>query len=196
MLRLKVLNLDAEARQCVICMDEMSLKANLYYDCSKSFSSISTRNRHIRDIHNDSLTSNSRITCPICSISHRSFTIFNDHLLKTHDIQCKSEEISFDTVADFEAWKEKMEKETKSFYALVKTAESTLGKTKYYACHRSNNNKFSGSIKINGVCPSRIKVEIHSATGKVSTTFTKTHAGHKEELKCQPLSINRKKLYH
>ncbi|EFA12788.1 hypothetical protein TcasGA2_TC010624 [Tribolium castaneum] len=32
MLRLKVLNLDAEARQCVICMDEMSLKANLYYD--------------------------------------------------------------------------------------------------------------------------------------------------------------------
>ncbi|EFA08432.1 hypothetical protein TcasGA2_TC006079 [Tribolium castaneum] len=48
--------------------------------------------------------------------------------------------------------------------------------------------KISGSIKLQGACPYRIRAEMCNATGEVLVTFTATHEGHKDELSCQPLS--------
>ena len=81
--------------------------------------------------------------------------------------------------------------------------KSTLGKVYYYERHRSNLDKFeskcklrtpklSGSIKINGACPSRIRKQTYIGSSRVSVTFTSTHYGHQLELKCQPLSATEK----
>lgn len=137
----------------------------------------------------------------MCSFS--SFELLRKHLTSVHDIQFAVNYLEFDSEPHFCEWKEKTEKETKSFYLLNSTAESTPGKVFYYECHRSNLGKFeskctirapkiSGSIKISGVCPSRIKAEVNHDTSIVSVVYVSTHVGHKSELRCQPLPKNEK----
>jgi hypothetical protein len=75
----------------------------------------------------------------------------------------------------------------------------------YYECHRSNNQnctsscsqrapKLSGSIKLVGVCSSRMKVEFSAHSSEVHVEYIKTHVGHTLDLKCQPLISTEKQI--
>ncbi|GFX44398.1 uncharacterized protein TNCV_1394191 [Trichonephila clavipes] len=89
----------------------------------------------------------------------------------------------------FKLWKESIEKQTSSLY--VKNTGSKSGKTGgkiiYFYCHRNGfynargdmkrNMKIAGSNKINGNCPSKMKV-YEDIESKVTVKFTKTHVGH------------------
>ncbi|XP_063913770.1 uncharacterized protein LOC135130334 isoform X2 [Zophobas morio] len=177
--------------------------------CKKKFESISSRNKHLRTIHNDNSQNSSRtsnIICPSCTVkTHFStFHQYSVHLSNIHDVSIKLENLEFENESSFAEWKEHTEKKLKSFYMLNATCgKSTLGKVYYYECHRSNLDKFeskcklrtpklSGSIKINGACPSRIRKQTYIGSSRVSVTFTSTHYGHQLELKCQPLSATEK----
>ncbi|XP_072401011.1 uncharacterized protein [Diabrotica undecimpunctata] len=73
-------------------------------------------------------------------------------------------------------------------------------KTLYYECNRSNikgykpnSEKSGGSIKIKGVCPSRLICKLRDQ-GQVSVSYWKTHAGHKEELRTMHLAKAEEKM--
>jgi hypothetical protein len=71
-------------------------------------------------------------------------------------------------------------------------------KSIYYNCNRSNSKgyksnctkramKTGGSIRICGICPSRICAKI-SVNGTINVKFIKTHVGHEDELRTKRLS--------
>ncbi|XP_050509449.1 uncharacterized protein LOC126886513 isoform X3 [Diabrotica virgifera virgifera] len=77
-------------------------------------------------------------------------------------------------------------------------------KIMYYDCNRSDlqgykpnykimTEKAGGSIKIKGVCPSRLICKLRDQ-GQVSVSYWKTHAGHKEELRTMHLSKAEEKM--
>jgi hypothetical protein len=162
-------------------------------------------------IHKDD-TQNSKklfhIIFPLCSNNQTPFASFEflmQHHTNVHSIKFERKQLEFSTQEAFKIWKQGIEKESKSFYYLnaTRSTESTLGKIYYYECHRSNLTNFkskcvvratkvSGSIKINGVCTSRIRTEVHSDGSKVCVEYVTTHVGHELELHCQPLSENEK----
>ncbi|GFT62434.1 uncharacterized protein TNCV_2899701 [Trichonephila clavipes] len=96
---------------------------------------------------------------------------------------------TFDAFKDFKLWKESIEKQASSLY--VKNTGSKSGKTGgkiiYFYCHRNGfynarddmkrNMKIAGSNKINGNCPSKMKV-YKDIESKGTVEFTKNHVGH------------------
>ncbi|GFT77231.1 uncharacterized protein TNCV_4239451 [Trichonephila clavipes] len=112
-----------------------------------------------------------------------------DHIDLVHNITTEKDTRTFDTFQDFKLWKESIEKQTSSLY--VKNTGSKSGKTggkiTYFYCHRNGfynargdmkrNMKIAGSNKINGNCPSKMKV-YEDIESKVTVEFTKTHVGH------------------
>ncbi|EFA11819.1 hypothetical protein TcasGA2_TC016421 [Tribolium castaneum] len=145
-------------------------------------------------------------TVDFCRIVDQLFDLFNtrNSLSKNMFKKPMTEgRLPFITLEAFNFWKEKTERETKSFYFLKTSTKSTSGKTLYFECHSSNffdfkstcklrAPKISGSIRVD-VCPSRIRAEICSATRTVTAKFTSTHVGHDAELRCQPLSETEQK---
>ncbi|GFR23769.1 uncharacterized protein TNCT_90001 [Trichonephila clavata] len=90
---------------------------------------------------------------------------------------------------NFKFWKETIEKQTTSLYVKNTGSKSdkTGGITTYSYCHhngyykargdKNRNMKMAGSNKINGNCPSKMKV-YEDIESKVTVEFTKTHVGH------------------
>ncbi|GFV89913.1 uncharacterized protein TNCV_461751 [Trichonephila clavipes] len=125
-------------------------------ECDKTFSTVSNLNRHAKLIHNKKRT--------------------------------------FDTFQDFKLWKESIEKQTSSLYVKNTASKSgkSGGKMTYFYCHRNGfynargdmkrNMKIAGSNKINGKCPSKMKV-YEDIESKVTVEFTKTHVGHGIDLR-------------
>lgn len=190
-----------------------SSNQNLCEHCNKTFKTTSSKNRHLREVHNDNSKNSGRsfkITCVLCyhsecvPASFSSFLLLMDHLSEKHNIKCDIENLNFNSKEEFDEWKRNTEKQTKSFYCLKTACESAFGKVLYFECQRSNlinfkskcqvrAPKINGSIKMNGVCPSRIRAEILQASGKIAVTYTSTHVGHTNELRYQPLHLTEKK---
>lgn len=90
-------------------------------------------------------------------------------------------------VLDFDIWKAAEEKQSDVYF--TKTAQKA--DKIYYECNRSGNYnpptsrqrylKMQGSRKINSRCPSMMRVHLKGNT--VQVFYTKTHVGHKIELK-------------
>ncbi|GFQ90441.1 uncharacterized protein TNCT_268221 [Trichonephila clavata] len=112
-----------------------------------------------------------------------------DHVDLVHNITIEKDTHNFNTLEDFKLWKETIEKQTTSLYVKNTGSKSdkTDGKITYFYCHRNGyyntrgdkkrNMKMSGSNKINGNCPSKMKV-YEDTESKVTVEFTKTHIGH------------------
>ncbi|GFT90771.1 uncharacterized protein TNCV_2777531 [Trichonephila clavipes] len=112
-----------------------------------------------------------------------------DHIDLVHNITIEKDTRTFDTFQDFKLWKESIEKQTSSLYVKNTASKSgkSGGKMTYFYCHRSGfynargdmkrNMKIAGSNKINGKCPSKMKV-YEDIESKVTVEFTKTHVGH------------------
>ncbi|KAF7280403.1 hypothetical protein GWI33_006095 [Rhynchophorus ferrugineus] len=106
----------------------------------------------------------------------------------------------FADVQEFEFWKEQQHFETG--YAITNVLKKKGCKEIYYACNRSDISgytpkykkmaeKTGGTIKIKGMCPSRMICVLHDA-GPVSVHYWKTHAGHETEARCLHLSVSDK----
>ncbi|GFY40048.1 uncharacterized protein TNIN_425921 [Trichonephila inaurata madagascariensis] len=162
-------------------------------ECDKIFSTISNLSRHAKLIHNKGSTIK-QVRCIICSAELISKKALEDHIDLVHNITIEKDTQTFDSFKDFKLWKETIEKQTSSLYVKNTGCKSgkTGGKITYFYCHRNGfynargdkkrNMKIAGSNKINGNCPSKMKV-YEDIESKVTVEFTKTHVGHGIDLR-------------
>ncbi|GFT48543.1 uncharacterized protein NPIL_84821 [Nephila pilipes] len=115
-----------------------------------------------------------------------------DHVESAHNIAIEKETKKFDTYEAFKIWKEDVEKQTTALYVKNTGSKScNMKKTTYFYCHRNGfynargdkkrTIKIGGSNKINGNCPSKMKV-CEDIENQVHVEFTKTHLGHGKDL--------------
>ncbi|KAF7282394.1 hypothetical protein GWI33_002708 [Rhynchophorus ferrugineus] len=173
--------------------------------CWKQFQCVKYLNNHLRRVHKITASNKiSRIICPLCEEKKefQTFRLLQSHLDCDHGIMVEFEVIEFLNIQDYETWKE--EHRIKTAYAVRNVKKRSDFKEIHYYCNRSNLHgytpnykirrpKSQGSIKINGTCPSRLASYLYD-NGMVTVKYWKTHAGHKEELRCQHLSAYEKKV--
>ncbi|GFS42799.1 uncharacterized protein NPIL_506281 [Nephila pilipes] len=167
---------------------------NTCFLCDKSFSTASNLRRHARLIHNveNKVSTCRQIKCNVCSEELVSMKALLDHVESAHNIAIEKETKKFDTYETFKIWKEDVEKQTTALY--VKNTGSKFNdmkKTTYFYCHRNGfynargdkkrTIKMAGSNKINGNCPSKMKV-CEDNENQVYEEFTKAHLGHGKDL--------------
>ncbi|XP_044761586.1 uncharacterized protein LOC123318880 [Coccinella septempunctata] len=187
-------------------MEDLGNQERVCSLCGAEFSTISSRNRHLRNIHevNSTTTSKSHIVCPLCKTNEMNcgtYKKLENHLALEHDVKVEFETHHFPSSENYEHWfeTEKLER----IYAVhgVKKYKDYILKS--YVCNRSNSKGFEsksckrmekagGSIKIYGVCPSRIETKI-LLTGETFSRYWKKHVGHEEEIRNQHLSKHEKK---
>ncbi|XP_050508679.1 uncharacterized protein LOC126885917 [Diabrotica virgifera virgifera] len=173
--------------------------------CSKIFKNVELRNRHIKRIHktdvppraNNKMNQN-RIICPLCDqeTNFESHEKLRKHLQDCHQLSIELITFEFSSKQEYETWKDMQKIETS--YACTRTIRGKEHKIMYYDCNRSDihgykpnykirTEKSGGSIRIKGVCPSRLACKLRDQ-GQVSVSYWKTHVGHKEELRTMHLS--------
>ncbi|KAF2896556.1 hypothetical protein ILUMI_09606 [Ignelater luminosus] len=166
--------------------------------CKKEFSSTSTRNRHLKNKHRVEVENNrnKHIICPLCSKENaevlNNYESLNKHLNEVHCVNIKQTNISFSNIEEFEIWRKQEQRDVN--YACERRIKRNNGiEEMYYKCNRSDSRGFKsncckrsaktgGSIKISGVCPSRIVAKVVE-NGAVTITFVETHIGHIDELR-------------
>ncbi|XP_030767273.1 uncharacterized protein LOC115891022 isoform X2 [Sitophilus oryzae] len=174
--------------------------------CDLEFSCVSARNRHMKNFHNQILNTNARkshIICPLCTeneIVCGSYKILEEHLEVNHGIKLEIETHNFATRESYEEWFE--EQKIKTNYVSARSKKINEYVEKSYNCNRSNSEghiskcskrteKAGGSIKIYGICPSRLNIKIWQ-TEETTVKFWKSHVGHEEEIRSQHLSEKEK----
>ncbi|GFQ68115.1 uncharacterized protein TNCT_18461 [Trichonephila clavata] len=132
---------------------------------------------------------NKQVRCNICSVELISKKALVDPIDLVHNITIEKDTHNFNTLEDFKLWKETIKKQTTSLYVMNTRSKSdkTGGKIVYFYCHcngyyntrgdKKRNMKIAGSNKINGNCPTKMKV-YEDIESKVTVEFTKTHVGH------------------
>ncbi|XP_072385188.1 uncharacterized protein [Diabrotica undecimpunctata] len=174
--------------------------------CSKIFKNVELRNRHIKRIHkiDMSIKKINHIICPLCEkeTNLKSHGNLRKHLKENHQVSIELINFEFSSLQEYETWKDMQKLETS--YAKQRAVRKKEYKIVYYHCNRSNLNgykpnykirteKSGGSIKIKGVCPSRLICKLRDQ-GQVSVRYWKTHVGHKEELRTMHLSKAEEKM--
>ena len=166
--------------------------------CSAKYEHKQTLIKHERKYHNiekPSLLVERK--CPICKFitrrpkRHNEENIYS-HFENVHGIFMKFERHSFDSVNEFNVWKQEIEKKT----SFVK--QKSNGNVSVYQCHRSGfyrkrgvnkrHIKIMGTSKINAFCPAMIKVKkLKNDTLHVS--YLSTHAVSYTHLRCNWFSF-------
>ncbi|XP_072402420.1 uncharacterized protein [Diabrotica undecimpunctata] len=174
--------------------------------CSKIFKNVELRNRHIKGIHNIdmSIKKINHIICPLCEqeTNFKSHENLRKHLKGNHQVSIELITFEFSSLQEYETWKDMQKFETS--YTMNRIVNRNEQKTLYYECNRSNikgykpnykirTEKSGGSIKIKGVCSSRLICKLRDQ-GQVSVSYWKTHAGHKEELRTMHLAKAEEKM--
>ncbi|XP_050301058.1 uncharacterized protein LOC126739419 isoform X2 [Anthonomus grandis grandis] len=176
-------------------------------DCGKSFSSTSTLYRHMRDIHNkkQSEKESQHIICPLC-LDKEKFTSYDSlirHFHSIHNIHIKESVLNFRNLAEFEIWRSAENREVD--YAVHRRKKCANGEEFiYYNCNRSDSKgyvstclqrylKSKGSIRMQGICPSRIIVKI-LVDGVIRVRFFETHIGHPDELRSKRLTKSEQEI--
>ncbi|XP_063913738.1 uncharacterized protein LOC135130302 [Zophobas morio] len=169
--------------------------------CGKRFASCKLKNRHIKRIHGMVAqdTRRSHVLCPLCKEGNglKTYENLRHHIEQIHEVPIEHVKFEFSSEQQYEGWKNAEKVEAK--YAKYRTTSCKSYKTVNYECNRSNTKgyesnyckrteKAGGTIKIPGVCPSKLIVKIHSG-GEITVDYWRTHVGHQEdELRCQHLS--------
>ncbi|XP_072386804.1 uncharacterized protein [Diabrotica undecimpunctata] len=174
--------------------------------CSKTFKDVRLRNRHIKRMHKIDVSKKriNHIVCPLCEqeTNCESHEKLRKHLKDYHQVNIELITFEFSSKQEYERWKDMQKIETS--YAMHRMLNRNEHKALYYECNRSNvdgykpnykirTEKSGGSIKIKGVCPSRLICKLRDQ-GQVSVSYWKTHAGHNEELKTMHLSKAQEKI--
>ncbi|KAF6199669.1 hypothetical protein GE061_005967 [Apolygus lucorum] len=116
-----------------------------------------------------------------------------EHYSDEHTIECVSKSLNFDSVQQFELWKDQMEKESRSHFVKPLSARVRKDGSQriLYSCSRNGYStslctvrrpKRNGTSKIQGYCPAALVV-IVSTAGSVSVDYRDTHVGHALDLK-------------
>ncbi|CAG9834093.1 unnamed protein product [Diabrotica balteata] len=173
--------------------------------CSKTFKNVKLRNRHIKRMHKIDVCKKkiNHIVCPLCEqeTNCESHEKLRKHLKDHHKVSIELITFEFSSKQEYETWKDMQKIETR--YTKSRVTKGNDYKILYYECNRSNINgykpnykikteKSGGSIKIKGVCPSRLVCRLRDQ-GQVSVSCCRTHAGHKEELRTMRLSKEQEK---
>nr|XP_023015155.1 uncharacterized protein LOC111504707 [Leptinotarsa decemlineata] len=174
--------------------------------CAKHFSYLSSLLRHIRQNHltddegdylNIGAVRKIRILCPhkICNEEFMNYKKLREHLLEQHDVHVEYEELTFNSIAGFEEWKDEIQHSTMSLYTQdsagyqLKNGSNRI----FYNCHRSYSAKSKAkhigaksivSNKIDKACPSRLEVTTTEIDGEtlITVKYWKTHHGHDEQI--------------
>lgn len=175
--------------------------------CNSEFSSVSAKNKHVKNIHKQDLNNNNtkktHIICPLCTGEELVCGTYNkleEHLKVNHKMELEIKRHNFATKESYEVWFETQKIETG--YAFMRSDKRRDHVIKYYSCNRSNlkghisncskrTEKAGGSIKIHGVCPSRLTIKIWH-TGETNVQFWRTHVGHDEKIRSQHLTTTEK----
>ncbi|KAI4461382.1 zinc ion binding protein [Holotrichia oblita] len=141
--------------------------------CSKIFSTIRLRNRHIKRIHKVEVESSrsNHILCPICGEGNeiKTFESLRTHIENTHEVSIEYVTYQFSCSHDYEVWRTSEKIEVN--YAISRCTQRKKYKEVHYDCNRSNirgyqsknykrTEKSGGTIKICGICPSKLIVKI------------------------------------
>ncbi|XP_063914782.1 uncharacterized protein LOC135131139 isoform X1 [Zophobas morio] len=170
--------------------------------CHKTFSSVSTKNRHMKTMHNIMIEEkkSKHIRCPLCPIEQETLVnqeMLINHLTEIHKVSIKEFDMSFRNMEEFQLWRSKENREVD--YACARSKKTSNGdQLIYYNCNRSDSYGFhsrctkrgmktGGTIRISGICPSRIVVRI-CGNGMVNVKFVETHVGHQNELRTKRLT--------
>ncbi|KAL1510064.1 hypothetical protein ABEB36_004719 [Hypothenemus hampei] len=170
--------------------------------CNKLFSTQSSHNRHVREVHKDcsdpvpygrNTIWNNRCLEENCDCVFRCNKDLVNHLQKTHLMQSFETQFHcFENMSDFENWKSITESLNNCSYIFKSKHSSTIGEIIYYKCNRSKTNyiakahkekrlpKSQGSCKMNVLCTSEIKVI--KENGKILVEYQKCHYGHDLEI--------------
>lgn len=110
-------------------------------DCSKEFSSVSTRNRHMRTIHQKTIKekSSQHVICPLCSEEEKysCHDSLIDHLKIVHNVNIKVFVLNFRNIDEFETWRCLENREVD--YACHRRNKGANGDEYiYYNCNRSD----------------------------------------------------------
>lgn len=175
--------------------DKSCIKPFKCSDCGVAFTQKNSLNFHKRKKHNiNNETVLYRKKCPLCSFVAlgRSIKSINLHFKDSHGITLKFEKHHFNSVEDFNTWKDNIEKYTVSSFIKKDTySKDGISTCSTYQCHRTDifkiktlnkrRLKTSGSCKINGFCPASIKTTIDDRG--LHVVYLSSHVGHKHELK-------------
>ncbi|KAJ8957460.1 hypothetical protein NQ317_016983 [Molorchus minor] len=176
--------------------------------CESAFSNFSNLKRHVLKLHPNevnlsslkfhkksheqgeslpkTVTSNQK--CPLCDFTGDKTGVIT-HVTEGHDITIVKETIRFDTMEQFESWKNDFEKNSNARFVKEYSKSSTNAyKNISFICHRSGKYiseskglrhlKTQGSNKIGALCPANIKLQINKGDGTCKALVTKTHVGH------------------
>ncbi|XP_045474484.1 uncharacterized protein LOC123680566 [Harmonia axyridis] len=173
--------------------------------CQKSYSSVSAKNRHLRTVHHEAVEEKPKNTvhlqCPICNEQEKpsfgSHDLLISHLENNHSLSIKTSFYKFRTMEEFETWRALISRSVDYVVNSTHITQSTNTKRIYYNCNRSNYRGFvsqcsqrsmkkGGSIRISGMCPSRICLKICGS--EITVKFIETHVGHGDDLRAKHLT--------
>ncbi|CAB0008236.1 unnamed protein product [Nesidiocoris tenuis] len=128
-----------------------------------------------------------------------------EHYTSCHEYKVNRVCYDFQTVDEFNSWKERVEREEMSRYIVLKgTAKLKTVNVTYFRCYRDGLFhsrgtgkrllKVKGTNKMNGCCPSEIKLVEDRESGHVKMHLIKDHFGHSIELDRLPLLKQEKDL--
>jgi len=190
--------------QLELTCDELTLKSTCIICCLR-FKQLRNMNRHMRKVHGADLACQKRqiTTCPLCKERFEYSNMLDAHFFERHDITIDKDVFEVDTLRDFKEWKERMERESRSFFRIYHSAKSGL--RKMYVCNRTGvfvpkkkgekrrELKVKGSKKIGGTCPARITMH-QDVEGKILVTFFKSHVGHEPDIGALGLTLTEKQF--
>ncbi|GFT23972.1 uncharacterized protein NPIL_247391 [Nephila pilipes] len=165
---------------------------NTCFLCDKSFSTASNLRRHARLTHNveNKVSTCRQMKCNVCSEELVSMKALLDHVDSAHNIAIEKETKKFDTYEAFKIWKEDVEKQTTALYVkntgskfinMKKKQRTFIVIAMVFIMQWKITIKMAGSNKINGNCPSKMKV-CEDNENQVYVEFIKTHLGHGKDL--------------
>lgn len=111
--------------------------------CQKKFSSVSSRNRHLRDIHKKVVAEkkSQHVLCPLCPEEKKDqFSCHEDltkHITNVHNVNIKESVLCFRSLEEFEDWRMLDNREVN--YACHRRKKNQKGDEYiYYNCNRSD----------------------------------------------------------
>ncbi|KAF2900868.1 hypothetical protein ILUMI_05318, partial [Ignelater luminosus] len=180
------------------------MESNKCQYCYKEFSSSSSRNRHIKNVHNKIVRTSriSRIKCSLCLIETGTYENLKQHLTESHQVSVDEIYLSFCSKDEVAVWLQTAQIEAN--YFICGRKQNKKGNEIRYACNRSDlkghksnckirTEKTGGSIKIQGVCPSHLVIKFYE-NDQVFIKFWKTLVGHDEEIRSQHLTRMEKNM--
>lgn len=171
----------SDSNLCILCGRKYAEKKNLY--------------AHYRSVHRVQPRTRATIQCPQegCRFKCNFLANLRTHVENEHSTALEKEIILFDSPEEFQEWKTKEEKETKSSFVQHCGARRTKDGTERitFVCHRSGKFQSSstgkrllksqGSIKLGSHCTAAI--ELHREdSGPCTVVYFKTHFGHEQHI--------------